>query len=114
MEEQTNIGMTEISGELIEDKEDILSKIRIMDQLDEKINNPNFLHSVTLDELYKIEFDPQLPIIEGLLCPGTYVLAAAPKIGKSFLAAQIAYSVATGNEFWGLKVNKSEVLYCAL
>ena len=35
-------------------------------------------------------------MVEGLLYAGAYILAEAPKIGKSVLVAQIAYHVSTG------------------
>ena len=38
----------------------------------------------------------------------------APKIGKSFLVAQIAYHVSTGQDLWGYKVHQGTVLYLAL
>ena len=53
-------------------------------------------------------------IIEGVLYPGTYLLAGAPKIGKSFLVAQLAYHVSTGKELWGYQVTQGTVLYLAL
>ena len=51
---------------------------------------------------------------EGLLYAGAYILAGAPKIGKSFLVAQIAYHVSTGQDLWGYKVHQGTVLYLAL
>jgi len=41
-------------------------------------------------------------------------LAGAPKIGKSFLVAQLAYHVSTGLPLWEYPVKKSTVLYLAL
>ena len=52
--------------------------------------------------------------MEGLLYAGAYILAGAPKIGKSFLVAQIAYHVSTGQDLWGYKVHQGTVLYLAL
>ena len=53
-------------------------------------------------------------VIEGLLGTGVYLLAGAPKIGKSFLVAQIAYRVSTGTDLWGYRVHGGTVLYLAL
>ena len=52
--------------------------------------------------------------MEGLLYAGAYILAGAPKIGKSFLVAQIAHHVSTGQDLWGYKVHQGTVLYLAL
>ena len=43
-----------------------------------------------------------------------YILAGAPKIGKSFLVAQIAHHVSIGLDLWGYKVHQGTVLYLAL
>ena len=53
-------------------------------------------------------------VIENLLYTGAYILAGAPKIGKSFLVAQIAHHVSTGQDLWGYKVHQGTVLYLAL
>ena len=42
------------------------------------------------------------------------LLAGSPKIGKSFLMAQLAYQDSTGLPLWGYKVRKTGVLYFAL
>ena len=38
----------------------------------------------------------------------------APKVGKSFLVAQLAYHISTGQPLWDYPVRKSSVLYLAL
>ena len=53
-------------------------------------------------------------VIEGLLGTGVYLLAGSPKIGKSFLVAQIAYRASTGTDLWGYRVHGGTVLYLAL
>lgn len=51
-------------------------------------------------------------IIEGIMkSNGLYCLVAEPKIGKSFLALQIANSLTNNKEFLGFKVNPTPVLY---
>lgn len=52
---------------------------------------PGYLKAVSMTELYDTTFDSQLPLIDGLLCRGTYLFVGAPKLGKSFFMAQIAY-----------------------
>ncbi len=75
---------------------------------------PDYLHTVTMSELYRNVYIGRSPIIDGLLCSGAYILAGAPKIGKSFLVAQIAYHVSTGETLWGNPVRQGTVLYLAL
>ena len=51
-------------------------------------------------------------IIEGIMkSNGLYCLVAEPKVGKSFLALQIANSLTNNIEFLGFKVNPTPVLY---
>ena len=51
-------------------------------------------------------------IIEGIMrSNGLYCLVAEPKVSKSFLALQIANSLANNKEFLGFKVNPTPILY---
>ena len=79
-----------------------------------KMNSPDYLHTVSLNELYENVYESRPPLIDGLLYAGAYILAGAPKIGKSFLVAQIAYHVSTGQPLWGFDVHQGMVLYLAL
>lgn len=72
------------------------------------------LKCTSADELMDINFKPHTQIIERFLYSGLYILAGAPKIGKSFLTLQLAQHIATGTPIWGLKVTKSPVLYLSL
>ena len=76
--------------------------------------NSRKLKTVTMEELYEKVFDATVPIIEGVLYPGTYLFAGPSKVGKSFLMAQLAYHVSTGLPLWGYSVRKGTVLYLAL
>ena len=67
-----------------------------------------------MSELYQNVYQGRPPIIDGLLYPGTYLFAGAPKVGKSFLMAQLAYHVSMGLPLWGYPVHKGTVLYLAL
>lgn len=53
--------------------------------------------------------DKQLPskpiVVEGMLPTGTYILAGTPKIGKSFFATQLCWSVAEGVPFLGIIIS---------
>lgn len=90
-----------------EDLEELYRKMR-------RMSDPAYLHTVTLDELMDNVFEAKSPVIENLLYTGAYILAGAPKIGKSFLVAQIAHHVSTGQDLWGYKVHQGTVLYLAL
>ena len=85
----------------------------IQRQLD-RMMNPSYLHTVTLNELYETTYPSRPPIIDGLLYPGTYLFAGAPKVGKSFLVAQIAYHISMGLPLWDYPVNQCTALYLAL
>ena len=72
------------------------------------------LETKSLSELYENAFLSGRSIIEDLLFPGVYLLVGDAKIGKSFLASQLAFCVANGVPFWDKAVAKSTVLYLAL
>ena len=80
----------------------------------QRIAAPYYLHTVSMTELYQTPYKGRPPIIDGLLYTGAYILAGAPKIGKSFLVAQIAYHVSTGEKLWEYDVHQGTVLYLAL
>lgn len=87
--------------------EDILRELQ-------RTSDPTYLHTVSMNELYQNVYQSRPPIIDGLLYPGTYLFAGAPKVGKSFLMAQLAYHVSMGFPLWGYSVHKGTVLYLAL
>ena len=87
--------------------EDILRELQ-------RTSDPAYLHTVSMNELYQNIYQSRPPIIDGLLYPGTYLFAGAPKVGKSFLMAQLAYHVSMGLPLWGYPVHKGTVLYLAL
>ena len=76
--------------------------------------NPSYLKTVSMTELYENVYQSKPPLIDGLLYPGTYIFAGAPKLGKSFLMAQLAYHISTGTPLWNYTVRKGTVLYLAL
>ena len=79
-----------------------------------RMSHPYYLHTVSMTELYQTSYKSRPPIIDGLLYGGAYILAGAPKIGKSFLVAQIAYHISTGKKLWDYDVHQGTVLYLAL
>lgn len=72
------------------------------------------LSTYNLSELYDMSCSTKKMLVENFLSEGTYILAGAPKVGKSFLVAQIAYHISKGEALWGFKAHKATVLYLAL
>lgn len=72
------------------------------------------LEVLSMTELYDSSFEPRVPVVDGLLNSGTYIFAGAPKVGKSFFMAQLAYHVAMGIPLWDYPVRQGSVLYLAL
>lgn len=88
-----------------------------MDEICRKLQreaDPTYLKCFTMEQLYGQVFESRPSIIEGLLKAGTYIFAGAPKLGKSFLAAQLAWHVSTGKPLWDMPVKQGTVLYLAL
>ena len=85
-----------------------------IDQIIQRMNDPGFMPVVSMEDIYGMVFSPKEWIIKGILRSGLYILAGAPKVGKSFLVGQIAYHVSTGRPLWGYPVHRSPVLYMAL
>ena len=92
---------------------DYKEKIRRLQEL-QRLQDPAYLRTFSMNELYDMTFMSRPPLIDGLLPSGTYFLAGAPKVGKSFLVAQFAYHVSTGRPIWGYPVRQGGVLYLAL
>ena len=80
----------------------------------QRMNDPAYLHTVTMRELYENIYQSRPPVIDGLLHAGTYLFEGAPKVGKSFFVAQLAYHISTGLPLWSYTVRKGTVLYLAL
>ncbi len=79
-----------------------------------RLNDPAYLPTVTMQELYEKVYQSRPPVIDGLLYSGTYLFAGAPKVGKSFFMAQLAYHISTGEKLWEYEVHPGTVLYLAL
>lgn len=80
----------------------------------QRISDPAYLHTVSLTELYETTYESRPPVIDGLLYSGAYLFVGAPKVGKSFLMAQLAYHASTGQKLWDYDVRQGTVLYLAL
>ena len=85
----------------------------ILRQID-RASDPAYLPALSMNELYEKVFPGKPPVVEGLLYPGVYLFVGAPKVGKSFLMAQLAYHVSMGLPLWGYEVRRGAVLYLAL
>lgn len=77
-------------------------------------NSPGYMRTFSMNELYENVYDSRLPIVDGLLYAGTYLFVGAPKVGKSFFMAQLAYHISMGLKLWDYDVKKGAVLYLAL
>ncbi len=53
-------------------------------------------------------------VVEGLLTAGLHILAGAPKVGKSWLALDLAVHVSLGEPMWEMATSPCEVLYLCL
>lgn len=80
-----------------DDLEEIMQQIR-------RASDPAYLPTVSMNDLYEQVFPGRPPVIDGLLYAGTYLFVGAPKVGKSFLMAQLAYHVSMGIPLWGYAV----------
>ena len=72
------------------------------------------LNTISMTELYDTTYPARAAIVDGFLYAGTYLFVGAPKIGKSFFMAQLAYCISTGNDLWDFKTHRGTVLYLAL
>ena len=72
------------------------------------------LSTITMTELYDNIYQTRPPVIDDLLYSGTYIVAGAPKVGKSFFMAQLAYHISAGIDLWEHHVHQGTVLYLAL
>ncbi|MBE7059640.1 MAG: AAA family ATPase [Ruminococcaceae bacterium] len=114
-EEQSNSNKT---NDIITDfDENSNTSDDILAEMQEEIRKsmlPSYLQTISMDKLYDTVYQSKPTIIDGLLYPGAYLFVGAPKLGKSFLMAQLAYHVSKGKELWGYEVRKGTVLYLAL
>ena len=65
-----------------ESMEDILRELQ-------RTSDPAYLHTVSMNELYRNVYQSRPPIIDGLLYPGTYLFAGAPETNCQGLFNQI-------------------------
>jgi len=85
-----------------------------MEQMEISIREPSKTF-LSAEQIMAMELPPQRHLVKGIIAVGCNLLAGKPKIGKSWLALQIAISVSLGKPlFDSFAVDKKEVLYLAL
>lgn len=72
------------------------------------------INIISAADLQKADIPPVRYLVDSILSVGTTILAAAPKIGKSWMALSLAICLATGMDFLGHAVKRCGVLYLAL
>lgn len=88
---------------------------RFPKKLTERPQPSDGLSTFTANELQAMEFPPLEFLVEGLITEGLTLLAGKPKMGKSWMALDMAMSVAIGCETLGDRpCRKGTTLYCAL
>jgi RecA-family ATPase len=72
-------------------------------------------HVITAADLQQREFPAVSYVVAGIIPEGLTIIAGRPKVGKSWLALDIAIAVANGGVCLGDRdVRRGHVLYCAL
>lgn len=74
----------------------------------------NGLKTITAGELMDTQLPVKHQIVADFLPVGTYIVAGAPKIGKSFLMTQLCWCVSEGQPFLEYETQQADVLYLAL
>jgi hypothetical protein len=82
--------------------------------IEEEPTRPSIQFRWTADELLTATFPDPVWTVPGILPEGLTILGGRPKVGKSWLALQIAVAVASGGMVFDKKVDKGAVLYIAL
>ncbi len=70
--------------------------------------------SISAAELQKMTLPEPRWVVPGLIPDGVTLLAGKPKVGKSWLALDLAIAVAIGGEVLGIKCPQAPVIYAAL
>lgn len=72
------------------------------------------LSTRSCEEIMTTVYKPIEFVIDGLLAQGLYILAGAPKVGKSWLALDMCLSIAKGEIVLGQKTLQGTALYLCL
>lgn len=71
-------------------------------------------NSKSCEEIMTTVYKPIEFVVDGLIAQGLYILAGAPKIGKSWLSLDICLSIAKGKKVLGHETNCGTTLYLCL
>lgn len=71
-------------------------------------------NSKSCEEIVTTVYKPIEFVVDGLLAQGLYILAGAPKVGKSWLALEMCLSIAKGEKVLGLKTSQGTARYLCL
>lgn len=72
------------------------------------------LKTIDAETLLSQPMRQPLFLVDGLLAPGLYILAGAPKVGKSLLALWLCTRIVSGKLVWKFAVRSATVLYLCL
>ena len=72
------------------------------------------LSTRSCEEIMTTVYKPIEFVIDGLIAQGLYILAGAPKVGKSWLVLDICLSIAKGESVLGQKTLQGTALYLCL
>lgn len=95
----------EIADNFVED-----NRIPALDQVESR----EFKPVMSAADLQDLELPPVSWIVKDLLPEGLAIFSGPPKTYKSFMAIDLALSVASGRPFMGYQTVKGAVLYCDL
>lgn len=71
-------------------------------------------NSKSCEEIMTTVYKPIAFVVEGLIAQGLYILAGAPKVGKSWLALDMCLSIAKGEKVLGHATTQGTALYLCL
>ena len=77
-------------------------------------DNMKKIETKSCEEIMSTAYKPLAYCVDGLLTQGLYILAGAPKVGKSWLALDICLSVAKGEDVLKHRTNIGTALYLCL
>ena len=71
-------------------------------------------NSKSCEEIMTTVYKPIEFVVDGLLAQGLYILAGAPKVGKSWLALDMCLSIAKGEKVLDQETTQGTALYLCL
>lgn len=112
-QEEKSMSETETTAETVMSENETSDDLPVSDD-QEKGENVMRQVKWTARELLQKRFPEMKWAIQGILPAGLSCLHGRPKVGKSWLALQIAIGVACGGKVLGQQVERGKVLYLAL